>query len=267
MRRAILFCLFFAAGACLLFSFGGGAGYSTTGLTRDGDGSGLTDLNASELKSGTVPQARLNSNLQKLEDNDGSSLTNLNGSAIASGTVADARIAATIARDSEVTVVSNAFVAADVVALAAATNAAKTYTQLYAQPDSANLDKVALNDMSSGTNVTARRTLVVQDYTNGIFYAIGNPYEGNCNVTGVRVKVDDATATGLLQIAKQHWTNAPLSYTSIKSGIVAASAPGTADYTLAGTLTTNDNMGFILTSVTNFVNTNKITVTFFCTSY
>jgi hypothetical protein len=39
---------------------------------------------------------------------DGGSLTNLNGTAIASGTVADARIASTIARDSEVTALTDA---------------------------------------------------------------------------------------------------------------------------------------------------------------
>lgn len=59
-----------------------------------GDGSGLTGLNASSLASGTVPNARLDADLQTLAGNDGSGLTSLNASNLSSGSIPAARIAA-----------------------------------------------------------------------------------------------------------------------------------------------------------------------------
>lgn len=87
---------------------GGGSGTVTsvgmtvpTGLAVAG--SPVTGFGTLALTwSGTIPNTSLDSDLQALSDNNGGSLTNLNGSNIASGTVADSRIASTIARDSEV---------------------------------------------------------------------------------------------------------------------------------------------------------------------
>jgi hypothetical protein len=70
-----------------------GSGISATGsatITTLNNGGSLTNLNASELRTGTVPLARL------------SGVTTNNASQLDSGTVADALIASTIARDSEV---------------------------------------------------------------------------------------------------------------------------------------------------------------------
>ena len=53
------------------------------------DGSALTTLNASELDSGTIPDARFPATLPAL---NGSALTNLNGSNISSGTVSASRV-------------------------------------------------------------------------------------------------------------------------------------------------------------------------------
>src|SRR5690606_3796588 len=73
-----------------------------------GNGSGLTNLNASNLSSGTVPSDRLPSTIggnKTFSDNvtvggtitgNGSGLTNLNASNLSSGTVPDARLPATI---------------------------------------------------------------------------------------------------------------------------------------------------------------------------
>lgn len=55
----------------------------TTGIS--GNGSGLTDLNANNLSSGTVPNARFPATLPAAS---GANLTNLNASNISSGTVA-----------------------------------------------------------------------------------------------------------------------------------------------------------------------------------
>jgi hypothetical protein len=57
------------------------------------NGSALTDLNASNLASGTLPDARFPATLPAA---NGSALTNLNASNLASGTVPDARFPATL---------------------------------------------------------------------------------------------------------------------------------------------------------------------------
>ena len=102
-----------------------------------GDGSGLTALNASQLASGTVPDARLSDRLARLDgtnrftgtntftgvtaltnannlfSGDGSALTGLNASALGSGTVAEARLstnAALLNRAAQVFDGTNTFV-------------------------------------------------------------------------------------------------------------------------------------------------------------
>ena len=62
-------------------------------LAPGGNGSGLTALNASNLGSGTVPDARFPATLPAL---NGSALTALNASNLGSGTVPDARFPATL---------------------------------------------------------------------------------------------------------------------------------------------------------------------------
>ncbi len=98
-----------------------------------GNGSTLTNLNGSQITSGTIPENRIPSTIARdsevqayfdgttghthdgsngpkipnitsnhFNSLDGSALTNLNGSQITSGTIPEARIPSTIARDSEV---------------------------------------------------------------------------------------------------------------------------------------------------------------------
>jgi len=59
------------------------------------NGASVTNLNADSLASGTVPNARLDSELQDLADDNGASVTNLNASSIASGTLDAARLPGT----------------------------------------------------------------------------------------------------------------------------------------------------------------------------
>jgi hypothetical protein len=75
------------------------AGGTVIGGVITGNGSELTGLNASNLASGTVPDARLTGNYSGLGTvtatafaGSGASLTNLNASNLASGTVATARL-------------------------------------------------------------------------------------------------------------------------------------------------------------------------------
>ena len=66
---------------------------SGTLLLTDGSGASLTSLNASQLSSGTVPDARFPATLPAIS---GANLTNLDASDLASGTVPDARFPATL---------------------------------------------------------------------------------------------------------------------------------------------------------------------------
>lgn len=62
-----------------------------------GDASHLTGLNADQLASGTIPDARFPSTLLRINGN-GSGLTGLNASSLASGTIPDARFPANVVR-------------------------------------------------------------------------------------------------------------------------------------------------------------------------
>ena len=63
-------------------------GNVTSSGNVNGNGQNLTNLNASNASSGTLPMARLSGTLPAL---NGSALTNLNASALTTGTVANAR--------------------------------------------------------------------------------------------------------------------------------------------------------------------------------
>ena len=66
---------------------------TVTATTFSGSGSSLTSLNASQLSSGTVPDARFPSTLPTVS---GANLTNLNASQLSSGTIPDARFPSTL---------------------------------------------------------------------------------------------------------------------------------------------------------------------------
>lgn len=66
---------------------------SISNMYFQGDGESLTNLSASNLETGTVPNARLDADLQALATNNASGLSNLNASSIASGTLSDYRLA------------------------------------------------------------------------------------------------------------------------------------------------------------------------------
>ena len=66
---------------------------TVTATTFSGSGGSLTSLNASQLSSGTVPDARLPNPLPTIS---GANLTNLNASQLSSGTIPDARFPSTL---------------------------------------------------------------------------------------------------------------------------------------------------------------------------
>ena len=69
---------------------------SGTLLLDDGSGASLTNLNASNLASGTIPDARFPATLPSADGSALTNLTNLNASNLASGTIPDARFPAVL---------------------------------------------------------------------------------------------------------------------------------------------------------------------------
>jgi hypothetical protein len=93
-------------------AFTGGVSATTLTGTHVGDGTGVTNLNASNVISGTLADARLSANVPRLNAanvfsgamtaasfaGSGAGLVNLNASNVASGTLADARLSSNIPR-------------------------------------------------------------------------------------------------------------------------------------------------------------------------
>jgi hypothetical protein len=95
-------------------TFTGAKTFNNAANSFTGAGNGLTGLNAAQLSSGTVPDARLSANVALLNNSqtftgaktlnnaansftgNGSGLTSLNASQLSSGTVADARLSANV---------------------------------------------------------------------------------------------------------------------------------------------------------------------------
>lgn len=118
----------------------------TTGIS--GNGSGLTDLNASNLSTGTVPDARFPATLPAVS---GANLTALNASNLGSGTVPDARFPATLPAAS----------GANLTALNASNLGSGTvpdarFPATLPAASGANLTNLNASNLSTGTVATAR---------------------------------------------------------------------------------------------------------------
>src|SRR5690606_33205248 len=82
------------------------AGDLSVSGTISGNGSGLTSLNASNLGSGTIPDARFPATLPAVS---GANLTNLNASNISSGTLNDARLSSNVALKNAAATISGTY--------------------------------------------------------------------------------------------------------------------------------------------------------------
>lgn len=131
------------------------------GVFKAVDGSALTNLNATELKSGTVDNTRLDADLQALALNNGASLTNMNATELKAGTMPIARIAAGAITGDKLAadIVTNVLVAGQVmpaVDISAATNANATELKSGTVPNGrldSDLQTLALADGSGLTNI------------------------------------------------------------------------------------------------------------------
>jgi hypothetical protein len=113
-----------------------------------GDGSSITNLNASNLASGTVPDARFPATLPAVS---GANLTALNASNLGSGTVPDARFPATLPSTSGANLTS-----LNASNLSSGTVPDARFPATLPSTSGANLTSLNASNLSSGTVATAR---------------------------------------------------------------------------------------------------------------
>ena len=119
------------------------------------NGSNLTNLNASNLASGTVPDARFPATLPAV---NGSALTNLNASNLASGTVPDARFPATLpAAD------GSALTALNATQLTSGTVPDARFPATLPAVNGSALTNLNASNLASGTVANARLDAQLQD--------------------------------------------------------------------------------------------------------
>lgn len=142
--------------------------------TISGDGSGLTNLNASNLASGTVPDGRISGTYTTAVTfnnasnsftgsyaGDGSALTNLNASNITSGTLNDGRLSTNVALYNA----NGAYTGANTFS-----NASNSFTG-----SGAGLTSLNASNLSSGTVPSAR---ISGTYSNNLTFSGNNSYTG-----------------------------------------------------------------------------------------
>jgi len=155
-----------------------------TGALPALDGSSLTSLNASNVSSGTLPMARLSGTLPAL---NGSSLTNLNGSNISSGTLPMARLSGTLP------------------AL-----------------NGSSLTNLNGSNISSGTVADARISALTASKLTGALPAI----DGS-NLTGIDVAPSTGTSVGALKYFAIYYKNSGGQSNSISIGVGTEITPST----------------------------------------
>ena len=119
-----------------------------TAVTFSGSGASLTTLNASNLASGTVPDARFPATLPATS---GANLTNLNASNLGSGTVPDARFPATLPATSGANLTN-----LNASNLGSGTVPDARFPATLPATSGANLTNLNASNLGSGTVATAR---------------------------------------------------------------------------------------------------------------
>lgn len=125
-----------------------GSGDTVVAGAFDGDGSALTALNASNLGSGTVPDARFPATLPAVS---GANLTSLDADELASGTIPDARFPATLPAVSGANLTS-----LDASNLASGTVPDARFPATLPAVSGANLTSLNASNLASGTLPDAR---------------------------------------------------------------------------------------------------------------
>ena len=223
-----------------------------------GGGVNLTALNATNLGSGTVPDARFPATLPAAS---GANLTNLSGTAIASGTVAAARVA-TLNQNTSGTA-ANLSGTPDIT-INNITGVAATFTGVLTYEDVTNVDSVGIITARSGIKIGAA--------------GIGGTIASNGNVTlagivtATKFKGDGSELTGvvsgieLLQAGSSVGTS--LTAVNFASGAtLTTGSSGFSTVTIAAGITTTAGTasGIVTTLLLSDAQDHKVTATGICT--
>ena len=175
------------------------------------NGSNLTNLNASNLASGTVPDARFPATLPAV---NGSALTNLNASNLASGTVPDARFPATLPAAN-----GSALTNLDADDLASGTVPDARFPATLPALNGSALTSLNASNLASGTVANARLDAQLQDVA-GLATTAGKIIQGdgsNFALSAYTLPTSDGSADQVL--------------TTDGSGAVTFATPTTGDIT------------------------------------
>jgi hypothetical protein len=137
------------------------------GTPSSGNGSNITDLNASNLSSGTVPDARFPATLPAVS---GANLTNLNASNLATGAIPSAITATTqAAKTANTTIATTAFV--------------DQLRSLLTQSTAAGGGTLVIGDRGTLVSVTAGVTVPANVFAANDVVTIYNNTAGNITIT------------------------------------------------------------------------------------
>ena len=223
-----------------------------------GGGANLTALNASNLGSGTVPDARFPATLPAAS---GANLTNLSGTAIASGTVAAARVA-TLNQNTSGT--AGGLTGTPDITINNITGVAATFTGVLTYEDVTNVDSVGLITARSGIQFGAAGvggtirangdTTLAGVVTATKYYGDGSELTGV--VSGIEVK-DDGSSVGT-SLTAINFSGATV--TTAASGITTVTIPSASLNSISGTAS-----GIVTTLFLSSAQDHKLTATGLCT--
>ena len=223
-----------------------------------GGGANLTALSASNLGSGTVPDARFPATLPAAS---GANLTNLSGTAIASGTVAAARVA-TLNQNTSGT--AGGLTGTPDITINNITGVAATFTGVLTYEDVTNVDSVGIITARSGIKIGAA--------------GIGGTIASNGNVTlagivtATKFKGDGSELTGVVSGIElfQAGSSVGASLTAVNFASGATLTTGSSGFstvTIASGISTSSGAasGIVTTLLLSDAQDHKVTATGFCT--
>ena len=193
---------------------------TVTATTFSGSGSSLTSLNASQLSSGTIPDARFPATLPAVS---GANLTNLDASDLASGTIPDARFPATLPTVSGANLTN-----LNASQLSSGTIPDARFPATLPTVSGANLTNLDASDLASGTIPDARFPSVLPAIDGSQLTGIAaqgaaghweKTSAGINTVTNVGIGVTMPAADTLLHLHKSDSSQATIRFTNATTGL------------------------------------------------
>ena len=193
---------------------------TVTATTFSGSGSSLTSLNASNVSSGTLPDARFPATLPAVS---GANLTNLDASDLASGTIPDARFPATLPTVSGANLTN-----LNASQLSSGTIPDARFPATLPTVSGANLTNLDASDLASGTIPDARFPSVLPAIDGSQLTGIAaqgaaghweKTSAGINTVTNVGIGVTMPAADTLLHLHKSDSSQATIRFTNATTGL------------------------------------------------